>query len=104
MLDEDGLKGMTSNPTIFEKAIDGSTDYDEQFKELAPTKKSIDEIYEALTMQDIKMAADALRPLYDTSGGTTATSATKFRRRSPTTPTAPSRRRAATGPRSQSPT
>ena len=69
MLDEDGLKGMTSNPTIFEKAIAGSTDYDDQLKELAPTKKSVDEIYDALSMQDIKMAADAFRPLYDKSGG-----------------------------------
>ncbi|HVN64902.1 MAG TPA: transaldolase, partial [Candidatus Binataceae bacterium] len=69
LLDEDGLKGMTSNPTIFEKAIAGSTDYDEQLKELAPSKKSIDEIYEALSMADIVMAADAMRPLYDKSGG-----------------------------------
>jgi len=51
------------------KAIAGSTDYDDQLKELAPTKKSIDEIYDALSMQDIKMAADAFRPLYDKSGG-----------------------------------
>jgi transaldolase / glucose-6-phosphate isomerase len=69
MLDQDGLKGMTSNPTIFEKAIAGSTDYDDQLKELAPGKKSIDEIYDALSTQDIKMAADAFRPLYDKSGG-----------------------------------
>jgi len=69
ILDEDGLKGMTSNPTIFEKAIAGSTDYDDQLKELAPTKKSIDEIHEALSMQDIRAAADAFRPLYDKSGG-----------------------------------
>jgi len=70
ILDQDGLKGMTSNPTIFEKAIAGSTDYDDQLKELAPTNKSIDEIYEALSMQDIRMAADAFRPLYDKTGGT----------------------------------
>ena len=70
MLDEDGLKGMTSNPTIFEKAIAGSTDYDDQLKELAPSGKSVDEIYEALSMQDIRMAADAFRPLYDRTGGT----------------------------------
>ena len=68
MLDEDGLKGMTSNPTIFEKAIAGSTDYDDQLKQLAPTKMSVDEIYEALSMQDIRAASDALRPLYDRSG------------------------------------
>jgi transaldolase len=70
MLDEDGLKGMTSNPTIFEKAIAGSTDYDDQLKELAPTGKTVDEIYEALSMQDIRLAADAFRPLYDRTGGT----------------------------------
>jgi transaldolase/glucose-6-phosphate isomerase len=69
MLEQDGLKGMTSNPTIFEKAIAGSTDYDQQLKELARTKKSIDEIYDALSMQDITMAADAFRPLYDKTGG-----------------------------------
>ncbi|MGH7923972.1 MAG: transaldolase, partial [Candidatus Binatus sp.] len=69
ILDEDGLKGMTSNPTIFEKAIAGSTDYDDQLKELAPTEKSIDEIYEALSMQDIRAAADSFRPLYDKTGG-----------------------------------
>ncbi len=69
MLDEDSLKGMTSNPTIFEKAIAGSTDYDDQLRELAPSGKSIDEIYEALSSADIKLAADALRPLYDKSDG-----------------------------------
>lgn len=69
MLDQDGLKGMTSNPTIFEKAIGGSSDYDDQLKELAPGKSSIDDIYEALSIADIKQAADALRPLYDRSSG-----------------------------------
>jgi transaldolase / glucose-6-phosphate isomerase len=69
LIDEDGLKGMTSNPTIFEKAIGGSNDYDEQFAELVRTKKSVDELYEALTIEDIKHAADALRPLYDASDG-----------------------------------
>jgi transaldolase / glucose-6-phosphate isomerase len=69
MLDEDGLRGMTSNPTIFEKAIAGSTDYDEQLRQLAPSGKSIDEIYEALSIADIQMAADALRPIYDQSEG-----------------------------------
>jgi transaldolase/glucose-6-phosphate isomerase len=68
MLDEDGLKGMTSNPTIFEKAIGGSTDYDDQLKELASSSKSVDEIYEALSFTDIRMACDALRPLYDRTG------------------------------------
>ncbi|HXN87531.1 MAG TPA: transaldolase [Candidatus Binataceae bacterium] len=68
MLAEDGLKGMTSNPTIFEKAIDGSSDYDQQFEQLVREGKDIDAIYEALTIQDIQSACDALRPLYDSSG------------------------------------
>ncbi len=67
MLAEDGLKGMTSNPTIFEKAIDGSNDYDEQFAQLVREKKSVDEIYEALTIADIQHACDALRGVYDRS-------------------------------------
>ena len=69
MLIEDGLKGMTSNPTIFEKAIDGSQDYDQQFEQLAREGKDVEEIYEALTIQDIQTACDVLRPLYDQSAG-----------------------------------
>lgn len=69
MLEEDGLKGMTSNPTIFEKAIDGSNDYDDQLGELIAARKSPDEIYEALTIADIKLACDKLRPIYDQSAG-----------------------------------
>jgi transaldolase len=69
MLVEDGLKGMTSNPTIFEKAIDGSSDYDQQFEQLVHEGKDLDEIYEALTIQDIQSACDVLRPLYDKGAG-----------------------------------
>jgi transaldolase len=69
LIEDDGLKGMTSNPTIFEKAIDDSNDYDEQFAELVRNQKNADEIYEVLTTDDIKHAADALRPLYDTTDG-----------------------------------
>jgi transaldolase len=69
LIEEDGLKGMTSNPTIFEKAIAGSSDYDDQLAELVRLQKNVDEIYEALTTDDIKRAADALRPLYDATGG-----------------------------------
>ena len=71
MIDEDGLDGMTSNPTIFDKAIDGSKDYDAQLKELVRANKGIDDIYEALTTTDIKAAADKLRPIYDSSEGRT---------------------------------
>src|SRR5262249_61288018 len=69
LIEEDGLKGMTSNPTIFEKAIAGSSDYDEQFAETVQAQQSVDEIYEALTTADIMRAADALRPLYHASDG-----------------------------------
>jgi transaldolase len=69
LLEDDGLKGMTSNPTIFEKAIAGSPIYDQQLNELARAGKSVGAIYEAITQTDIRLAADALRPLYDASGG-----------------------------------
>lgn len=62
---EDDLRGITSNPTIFEKAITGSVDYDEQFRSLANSGKSVTEIYEALVLEDIGRAADILKPVYD---------------------------------------
>ena len=64
-----GVRGITSNPAIFEKAIAGSSDYDEDIKELTRSDKSVDEIYEALAFEDIGRAADLLRETYDTSGG-----------------------------------
>src|SRR5277367_5452002 len=71
LLDEDGLDGMTSNPTIFEKAIGGSNDYDEQFSQLVQNGAGVDAIYEALTTDDIKTAADRLRPIWERSKGLT---------------------------------
>jgi len=71
LIEDDGLGGMTSNPTIFEKAIAGSSDYDDQLRELVRAGKSVDEIYDALTSTDIRMAADALRPIYDRTQGRT---------------------------------
>src|SRR5260221_6503553 len=71
MIEEDGLDGMTSNPTIFDKAIEGAKDYDKELTELTRAGKSLDEIYEALTTDDIKAAADKLRPIYDASEGRT---------------------------------
>ena len=68
---EDGIRGVTSNPTIFEKAIAGSSDYDEALRALlakdpqAPTGK----LYEPLAIEDIQMAADLLRPVYDATRG-----------------------------------
>ena len=66
---EMGVTGLTSNPTIFEKAIAGSTDYDEALTELARSDKSVDDSYEALVIEDIRNTADLLRPIYDRTGG-----------------------------------
>ena len=62
-----GVKGVTSNPAIFEKAIAGSSDYDENIKQLIQTDKSVEQIYEALAFEDITMATDVLRPVYDST-------------------------------------
>jgi transaldolase len=64
-----GVRGMTSNPTIFEKAITGSLDYDDSIKRLVQRGKSIEEIYSALTLDDIQKAADLMRPIYNQSVG-----------------------------------
>ena len=67
---DEGLRGITSNPTIFEKAIAGSNDYDEDLNRLTGEGKSVEEIYEALALDDIRRAADLLRPVYErTEGG-----------------------------------
>jgi transaldolase/glucose-6-phosphate isomerase len=62
---DDDLRGVTSNPAIFEKAIVGSTDYDQAMRDLIATGKSVDEIYEALVIDDIQRVADLLKPVYD---------------------------------------
>ena len=66
---ERGLRGVTSNPAIFQKAITDSDEYDAQIQELASEGKSEQEIYEALTVGDSRMAADVLRPIFDETGG-----------------------------------
>ncbi len=65
LIEEDDLRGLTSNPTIFEKAIGGSDDYDDSLRELAEKDASTDEIYESLVVNDISNAADVFRPVYD---------------------------------------
>lgn len=67
LIAEDGLRGMTSNPTIFEKAIGGSDLYDEDLRGMAG--KSPEEAAEAVMVADVKSACDAFRPLYDKLGG-----------------------------------
>jgi transaldolase len=69
LIEEDGLRGMTSNPSIFEKAIAGSHDYDEDIRVMMGEGKSITAIYEALSQRDVQSAADEFRPLFDRTEG-----------------------------------
>jgi transaldolase/glucose-6-phosphate isomerase len=66
---DDGLRGITSNPTIFEKAIAGSTDYDDALHRLVEEGRTVEEIYEALVLADIRRAADLLRLVHGQTGG-----------------------------------
>jgi transaldolase len=66
---EDSLRGVTSNPAIFEKAILGSDDYDEDIKKLAAEGKSATEIYLNLAVHDVQAGCDVLRPVWDEQGG-----------------------------------
>src|SRR5438128_8748739 len=62
LIDEDGLRGITSNPAIFEKAIAGSTDYADILEQLHAQNLSSGDIYERIAIRDIQDAADLLRP------------------------------------------
>ena len=66
---EDGIRGITSNPTIFQKAILGQAEYDDQFRSLMERKSSVDDAYWDLVIDDVTHALDLLRALYDESGG-----------------------------------
>ena len=69
LIDEDGISGITSNPAIFAAAIDGSDAYDEQIRELAGDGMDTLALYESLAIDDIRAAADLLRPTFDSNGG-----------------------------------
>jgi transaldolase len=69
LIEEDGLRGMTSNPSIFEKAIAESHDYDADIQSMALEGKGAREVYEAITQRDVQSAADEFRPLYDRTDG-----------------------------------
>ncbi|EQD38647.1 transaldolase, partial [mine drainage metagenome] len=71
MVNTDGITGVTINPTIFEKAIVGSTDYDAALKGLLAREPHLSaaELYERLAIEDVTMAADILRPVYDRTKG-----------------------------------
>ena len=64
-----GIRGLTSNPTIFQKAISGSSDYDEQFRELAVDDGPVIDDYWALVLQDIVSACAVFDPVYESSDG-----------------------------------
>src|SRR2546422_540263 len=68
-LRDEGLTGVTSNPTIFEKAVSGSTDYDEAMVQLVREKKKPTEVLWELMVEDIQAAADTFRPVYDKTKG-----------------------------------
>src|SRR3954449_10998156 len=69
MVEEDSLRGVTSNPAIFEKAILGSPDYDDDLAAGAREGLSAREVYRRLAVRDVQLAADVLRPVYDETGG-----------------------------------
>lgn len=67
LIDEDGVRGVTSNPAIFEKAITGSQDYAQALKKLEAVGLDAKAAYESLAIKDIRDAADVLAPLYEAS-------------------------------------
>ena len=71
LISEIGLKGVTSNPTIFQKAIGSGHAYDKQIEELVSVNESLtsDELFEELAIRDIQNAADVLKPVFDKTGG-----------------------------------
>ena len=71
LVTEEGLRGLTSNPTIFEQAIGQGKEYDDALRQLLRNNERQTEkaLFEALAVEDIRMAADELRPVYDDTGG-----------------------------------
>src|SRR5439155_11984675 len=65
----DGIRGITSNPTIFQKAIEGAQDYDDQFRTLVQQHTSVDDAYWDLVIDDITNALRILRPVHEETGG-----------------------------------
>jgi transaldolase len=66
---EEGLRGITSNPAIFNQAISGSEAYDDDIRRFADAGLSVEAIYERLTVTDVQAACDTLRPVFDASEG-----------------------------------
>ena len=68
-VEEQGLRGVTSNPAIFHKAIAGGHLYDDQIEGLARSGATVSEIYESLVVTDVQEACDVLRPVWQASDG-----------------------------------
>src|SRR3984885_9556540 len=70
LVDDDGLRGVTSNPSIFEQAIGRSDEYDDAIERMLKAHdRGVGEIFEQLAIEDIKRATDVLRPVYDATHG-----------------------------------
>src|SRR5690242_12995662 len=71
LIDEDGLRGLTSNPTIFQKALAEGNTYDASIQQLleAEPKIALESLFEKVAVQDIQIAADVFRPVYDKTKG-----------------------------------
>jgi transaldolase len=67
LIENDGIAGLTSNPTIFQKAVEVSPDYDDLFARMAPEGKTVAQVYDALTLRDIQDAARIFRPVWESS-------------------------------------
>src|SRR5690606_11337966 len=68
LIEQDGLAGVTSNPSIFHEAITRNDDYDAQIARLAREGAGAARIYEAIAVEDVARAADVFRPLYERTG------------------------------------
>jgi transaldolase len=69
LIEEDGISGVTSNPTIFEKGMGHSDRYDDAFREVAAKTDEPQEIFERLALRDVRDAADLLRPVFEETEG-----------------------------------
>jgi transaldolase/glucose-6-phosphate isomerase len=69
LIERDGLKGMTSNPSIFQKSIAHGNDYDDDIKRYAEAGDDVGTIFRRLSVKDIQTATDTLRPIYDATSG-----------------------------------
>jgi transaldolase/glucose-6-phosphate isomerase len=69
MVEQESLRGVTSNPSIFEKSILGTSDYDDVIEEMAHADKNSQDIYDAIVVADVQAACDVLAPVFEESGG-----------------------------------